>query len=140
MTVFLGATIVNSLESEHGLAQSIEYRRGVGRYVDWTVAWINEGDIRLIRRNGVASQLWLTRAFFNDKFTLGAGAGVYYAIDPFRDRQPAQEGDEALAGIVTATSSLRFDRHWLARVSWNRVVTDYSRDSDVILLGLGYRF
>lgn len=140
VTVFLGATIVNSLESEHGVAHSIEYRRGIGRHVDWTVAWIDEGDVRLIRRNGIASQLWLTRAFFDDRFALGAGAGAYYAIDPYRDRQPDEDGDEAVAAIVTATASVRIDRRWLTRVSWNRIATDYSRDTDIILFGLGYRF
>lgn len=30
--------------------------------------------------------------------------------------------------------------HRLGRVTWNRVATGYSRDTDVFLLGLGYRF
>ena len=29
---------------------------------------------------------------------------------------------------------------WLARVVWDRVVTNYNRDSDVFLLGVGYRW
>jgi len=31
--------------------------------------------------------------------------------------------DERLSGIVTPTASDRFDPRWLARLSWNRVVT-----------------
>jgi hypothetical protein len=50
------------------------------------------------------------------------------------------EEDERLSGIVTLTASYRFDPHWFARLSWNRIVTGYDRDTDVILLGGGYRF
>jgi hypothetical protein len=43
-------------------------------------------------------------------------------------------------GIITLTASYRFDPRWFARLSWNRVVTHYDRDTGVILLGGGYRF
>ena len=26
------------------------------------------------------------------------------------------------------------------RFNWHRIVTDYNRDTDIVLLGLGYRF
>jgi len=45
-----------------------------------------------------------------------------------------------LAGIVTLTGSYRIHRHWDVRTSWNRIVTDYNRDTDIILGGVGYRF
>ena len=43
-------------------------------------------------------------------------------------------------GIVTLTTSYRFHPHWGVRASWNRIVTNYNRDTDVILGGIGYRF
>jgi len=52
----------------------------------------------------------------------------------------ADEEDEYVSGLVTLTFSYRFDRRWLARLSWNRVVTGYDRDTDVILIGGGHRF
>jgi hypothetical protein len=45
-----------------------------------------------------------------------------------------------LSGIVSASASYRFTQHWAARVTWNRVVTRYSRDTDVLMGGVGYRF
>jgi len=140
ITVLLGSTIVNSFESEQDRAKSIEYRRRLGRHVEWTIAWLDEGDSRLIRRNGVTSQLWLVRSFFLDRFLLGAGAGMYFGVDKYRESQLNEEGDEQVSLIVTATASYRFAEHWLTRVSWNRIATDYSRDTDVILVGIGYRF
>lgn len=140
ITVLAGTTIVNSFESQQDTAFAIEYRRGLRPHVDWTVMWMDEGDARLIRRNGIASQLWLARAFFAQRLALSAGVGVYLALDEYRANQPSEEGDEATSGIITASASYRFGSRWLSRLSWNRIVTDYSRDTDVILVGVGYRF
>jgi hypothetical protein len=41
---------------------------------------------------------------------------------------------------VTLTASHRVGRHWVARLSWSRIVSKYDRDSDIILVGAGYRF
>lgn len=139
ITVFLGKTVVNSFGSEESTAQSVEYRRGLSRHIEGTIAWINEGDAELIRRNGMAAQLWLTRAFFGSHLILGVGGGVYYLIDRHRDPVPNEARGDALTGLVTTTGSYRWGEHWLTRLSWNRVVTDYDRDADVFLLGLGYR-
>jgi hypothetical protein len=140
ITVLLGTTIVNSYESEQELARSIEYRRGLSPHVDWTVAWIDEGDAQLVRRNGIATQLWLVRPFLAERLVLGFGAGAYIAVDKHRSHQAGEEGDEAISGIVTATASVRLSNRWTTRASWNRIVTDYSRDTDVLLFGVGYRF
>jgi hypothetical protein len=140
ITVLLGSTIVNSFESEQDLAMSIEFRHRLGRHVEWTVAWLDEGDSRLVRRDGVTTQLWLVRSFFLDRVALGAGAGVYVGVDKYRKNQPSEEGDEAVSLIITATASYRLGARWVTRASWNRIATDYSRDTDVILAGVGYRF
>ncbi len=139
ITVFLGGTIVNSFNSELSAARGVEYRRGLSRHVDVTVGWINEGDAELIRRNGITTQLWLTRGFFDNNLTLGVGGGLYSAVDAYRDPLPGEGSGKTLAGIVTTTASIRFTDHWLTRFSWNRMVTDYNRDTDVIVLGFGYR-
>jgi hypothetical protein len=34
----------------------------------------------------------------------------------------------------------RFFDHWFTRFNWNRVMSNDSRDSDVFLLGVGYRW
>jgi hypothetical protein len=139
LTLFVGRTAVNSFNSEHSLARSIEYRRGLWRNLDWTVSWLNEGDSRLVRRNGICTQLWGVRAFFDDRLALGVGGGAYITIDNY-NKTSANEGDELLSGITTLTASYRIDPHWALRASWNRIVTNYDRDTDVLLGGIGYRF
>jgi hypothetical protein len=137
ITLFAGQTIVNSFNSEHSVATAIEYRRGLWRYVDWTIGWLFEGDSRLLRRNGLTSQLWAVREFLDDRLALGVGGGAYLAIDHYPDIFGA---GEPLSGILTFTGSYRLGPHWHLRTSWNRVVTNYNRDTDVILGGIGYRF
>jgi hypothetical protein len=139
LTVFLGRTIVNSFHSEHSVATAIEYRRGLLPYMDWTLTWLYEGDNRLSRRNGVCTQLWAVRDFFADRLTLGFGGGLYFNVDHYLAQGRNGYEDEA-SGIATLTSSYRFDRHWDLRSSWNRIVTNYNADTDMILAGVGYRF
>lgn len=140
VTAMLGETILNSRSSPSTLGGSIEYRRGLTRLVDWTATWLYEGAKQGIRRNGIASELWLTRAFLDDKLTLSAGAGGYFAVNQrTREGQPGA-GDGRLSGIVSISASYRLSDRWLTRITWNRVVTRYDRDTDVIQAGVGYRF
>ncbi|GFE59512.1 hypothetical protein [Geobacter sp. AOG2] len=138
-TLLLGQTIVNSLESQKSVALAVEYRRRVRRYVDWSASWLYEGDNRLFRRHGVASQLWAIREFFDDRFTVGIGGGAYFPLS-MRAASRHFGVDRSVCGIVTLTSSYRFLPRWDARVSWNRIITSYNHDTDVILGGIGYRF
>jgi outer membrane scaffolding protein for murein synthesis (MipA/OmpV family) len=50
------------------------------------------------------------------------------------------KGDGILSALVSISASYRITHNWSARVTWNRVVTRYSHDTDVILCGIGYRF
>ncbi len=140
LTVFLGQTIVNTFDSQTAFAKAVEYRRGLARYVSGTLSYINEGESSALRRNGVAAQLWLERAFFHDALTLGVGAGPYYAIDLSERGRSTSDDPSRWSGLLTMSASYRISQHWLTRLSWNRTVTGYDRDTDVFLLGLGYRF
>ncbi len=138
ITLFTGRTIANSFDSERSTSLSIEYRRGLWRYLDWTVSWLYEGDSRLIRRDGLTSQLWGVKAFLDDRIALGVGAGAYYSVD--RQAGHNQDGDRMVSAITTLTGSYRLDPRWSLRTSWNRIVTNYDKDTDVIMGGIGYRF
>ncbi|EXI99380.1 outer membrane insertion signal protein [Burkholderia pseudomallei] len=140
VTAMLGETILNSRRSPTALGGSLEYRRGIAKYVDWTATYLYEGAKQSVRRNGIASQVWLTRAFLDDKIALSAGAGAYLTLNERDIRGRPGKGDGRVSGIVSISASYRFDDRWLARVTWNRVVTRYDRDTDVIQAGLGYRF
>ncbi|WP_416048758.1 hypothetical protein [Cupriavidus basilensis] len=135
LTVFGGTTIINNFDSPSGTAFAVEYRRGILPYVDLTATYLNEGDARVVRRQGVAAQAWLVRPFFNDHLTLGIGLGPYVA----RDRDEGG-GITHTLGLFTMSASYRISRSWTSRFSWHRTVTTNSRDSDVMVLGLGYRF
>ncbi len=140
VTVFLGQTIVNSGESENDHARAIEYRRRLGRYLDWTIAWLNEGDPQLIHRNGIITELWLTRHFSDPNISLGLGIGPYIAVDERRNPDADREDNDVIVGIITMSAAYKFNSPWVIRISWNRIVTDYNRDTDVLLWGVGYRF
>ncbi|SAL49480.1 hypothetical protein AWB70_03985 [Caballeronia cordobensis] len=140
VTVMLGTTILNSPDSESNLAESIEYRRGLWHYVDFTASYLHEGGHVQSRRDGVAAQLWATRAFFDDRLTLGVGIGPYLSITQNDDLPQNRTGDGRFSGLVSVSASYRFTDRWLARVTWNRMVTRYDRDADIIEAGVGVRF
>jgi hypothetical protein len=142
ITVMAGETILNSLKSQTSWAEAVEYRRGLTKYVDATIGYLHEGNSLTTRRDGVTSQLWLTRAFLNDRLTLGAGAGLYAAVyqDEGAATRAAGGGDGILSLLLSMSASYRLSTHWSTRITWNRVATRYSRDTDVILGGIGYRF
>jgi hypothetical protein len=137
ITLLLGQTVLNSTKGEKDTAMSVEYRRGLFRYVDWTIAWLNEGDTRPIGRWGVSTQLWAVRSFFDDHLALGIGAGPYLA----RDKYSGDEGQRnTVAGDLSFMAAYRFHPSFAIRAAFSRIITDYSRDTDVFLGGLVYRF
>jgi hypothetical protein len=143
LTLFLGQTIVNNPGSPKSLAWSAEYRRGLLPYLDVTAAWLNEGENELIRRNGAITQLWLVRDFLGDHLTLGGGFGAYLAIDKRGGPPSGVEGSAFASGIMSVTTSLRnlsLDPNLTVRFVMNRILTNYSKDTDIFMLGLGYRF
>lgn len=135
LTLLAGQRITNSLASERERIGALEYRRAAGRYVDWTVTAINEGDGAGAQRNGVATQLWLIRSL-TPRVELGAGAGFY-----FNAKVPDGEGQRShKAGLVSVAGRYHLSLHIVAEALFNRVVTDYHRDADLLLIGLGYTF
>ncbi len=140
ITVFVGGTAVNNDSPDQSIATGIEYRRGIFRYLDWTIGWLYEGDTELLHRNGISTQIWPTRAFLGNRLTLGIGLGIYVALDIGNNPRPGEDEASRLAGIITPTVSYRFGESWLVRFSWSRTVTNYNRDTDVMLVGIGYRF
>lgn len=140
LTAFVGQTIVNSTLSEKAVATGLEFRHGIEPHLDWTLTLLNEGDPQITRRKGLATQVWLVNWVAKGQLMLGAGAGVYYHLDRRRvDPSGGPGGKRDFAGLVAVGASWRFPGLSFIRLIWNRIVTDYSKDSDVILLGLGCR-
>jgi hypothetical protein len=141
VTVFTGQSVVNTLFSAKAVAYALEYRRGVMSHLDWTASGIYEGDPKIVRRSGFATQLWPVNTFFNEHITVGLGLGAYVFVDRNHPvTTTSQRIPAAVAPLVSLTSSVRLSDHWLVRFVWDRVITNYNRDSDVFLVGLGYRW
>lgn len=139
-TAFVGKTVVNTFNSESDMATGLEFRKGIARYCDWTFSYVNEGDPEVTRRNGLATQFWLVDAYLNKKLAVGMGVGAYFYVDRKHAPVEGQEPDGDFAPLLTPTISYRISDRWTARLNWNRVVSDYNKDSDVFLLGIGYRW
>ena len=82
ITVFLGGATINSTKSAGtSIATGIEYRRSIFSYLDWTIGWLYEGDMDLLRRSGLTTQFWPTKSFLDHRISLSIGLGMYIALD-----------------------------------------------------------
>lgn len=140
VAAYFWKTVVSSFSSQTARAEEVEYRRQLWDELHASVGFLNEGDAQLIRRNGFIGEIWAEPSFNSDFWSIGAGIGGYSAIDKYRP-SPGRH----VSGIVSATLSVRPLEHWGVygldvRFLWHRIVTDYNRDTDIVLFGLGYRF
>jgi len=139
VTLFLGQSVVNTLYSESAEASAIEFRHALGKYFDWTLTWLNEGNPSIIRRNGLATQAWFGDVYLDRKLYVGLGVGMYLYFD--RKAAPVgQDSGRDFAPLVSPGIAYEFGDHWTGRLVWHRVISDYNRDSDIFLVGLGYRW
>lgn len=132
---YYGKTVTNSLTVENSRAEEIEYRREIWKELRASVGFLNEGNSQLIRRNGFLAEGWAEPSFNSGRWSIGAGFGIYSAIDKYRPSTGRHVSD-----VVSATASLRLLKHVDVRFLWHRIVTDYNRDADVLLWGIGVRF
>lgn len=139
-TLFAGQSIVNTLFSQQARAYAVEYRRGFASHIDGTLSLIYEGDPEIVRRSGVALQAWGTNTFFAERLSLGVGIGPYIYIDRKHPNSGNSQNPSAIAPLISLTFSGRITESWVTRLTWHRVASSYNRDSDIILLGLGYRW
>ena len=146
LTVFGGQSIVNTFLSQKALAGAAEYRQGLLPHLDGTASFIYEGHAEIVRRSGVALQLWPVNTFFDESTSVGIGVGPYIFIDrnhPVNTGQTVNVGRKnpaAIAPLVSFTIARQLSDHWVVRVIWDRVISNYNRDSDIFLVGLGYRW
>ncbi len=139
ISAYMGKTIVNSMKSEKATAICVEYRRGLMTYLDGSIAYMNEGRNDVLRRNGLIGEVWLTRDFFDEHLALAYGIGAYFALD--HRKGDSRGGTNAVASALNTLSiSYRIVPTVAVKAHWNRMITGYDRDADVIMAGVGYRF
>lgn len=134
ITVFAGGSVVNIHGGQRTFSAQVEYRREIGVHTDWTVAYLNEGSGKNLKRNGALTQLWLAGRFLEERVQVAFGAGVYWTFESSGEI----EGWRALSAIVSPSVAWRFTKRWLVRATWNRVISSYDRDADNFLLGAGH--
>lgn len=144
LTLFGGQTVVNTFLSPKAYAAAAEYRQGLLPHLDATASFIYEGDPKIERRSGVAFQLWPVNTFFDESTSVGIGVGPYVFIDrnhPVMSGQTVNVGlkdPAAVAPLVSLTIARQLSDSWIVRVVWDRVTSNYNRDSDIFLVGLGH--
>jgi hypothetical protein len=139
LLVLAGRSIVNSFKSEKATAYGLEYRDTINPNVEWSVILMDEGKVGVAERIGVSSQVWLLRSF-TDRTVLELGFGAYGVRDQLDRTDAEAERVTRLAGLASIGMRYRINDTWRAQLTWNRVITDYHRDSDVFLLGAGVVF
>jgi len=136
LSFMLGITIINDFESDNYPAWSIDYHQPLSKHIDWSVTYLNEGHPPGLRRDGLASELWGYRSFYQDRLVLALGGGVYGFADT-RDTGGAHQNEHGVAGLVTFTFRSRLTEKLFLRGICHRVVTSNDTDTDVLLIGLG---
>lgn len=140
LTLYGGQSVVNTFLSQKALACAGEYRRGLIPHLDWTASAIYEGDPKIIRRSGVATQLWFVNTFFNDRISMGGGLGPYIYLDHKHPPRTGSKNPAAVAPLASLTFSTQLSDNWIVRLIFDRVTSSYNRDADIFLVGLGYRW
>lgn len=145
---YVGKTVVDSFSPPWSYSEAVEYRRQLfAPFTRVSLAFVNEGNAELIRRRGVIYEGWLEPSFWDGNASVGLGWGGYTAIDKYRPssgRHVSYVVSMTLSArplnLIPALRGTTVGAQTDARVTWHRIITDYNRDTDILLFGLGYRF
>jgi hypothetical protein len=136
-----GMSVVNVIGNGRATATSIEYRRNVWGPLDLSVDAISEGKNELADRYGVAAEVWVKKNLLQNRLTLSIGGGPYVVTDRLKTNDDGMKDTKPfVAGIFSMSASYRISNHWDVRAMWHRPFTNYNRDSDIWLGGVGYQF
>jgi len=117
----------------------IDYRHGIYKNIEGSLAWINEGHVAGHHRDGNAFEVWYRLPWFENTFRFSFGVGPYY----FYDTQPLPGTDDSLnlhsvAPIFSLSASgVIYDR-WFWRLVANRINPTTDIKTDTLVLGVGY--
>jgi len=137
--IFAGRTILNSLSSEAAEAWGIEYRRAFSSHWALGVAYANEGDPVLMRRDGLSLQAWLGGSPAAGPIYLGVGVGPHLARISLRESSGGAVDDFNRIGLrVSMGIGYCVAPDWMIRANWHRTFSSYDRDTDMFVAGIGY--
>jgi hypothetical protein len=143
LTAMAGETVVNNFNSPRGLAWGADLRYRLTPYVDAIGTYLDEGDARVVKRKGAAGQLGLKREFLNHHADVGVAGGFYLARDSDYSGPPTNllgvvTTHSQVLGLLTMTATYRAEAGFRVRAYWYRTLTTNGRDTDVVMLGLGW--
>jgi hypothetical protein len=135
--IMAGRAVLNSFRSESSSAQALSLRTKITPHLAASLTYTEAQNVPLDWHSGAAVQLWAETSL-TSAFSVGAGVGVFITADRSNTAGASSATDPA--GILGITMAYAISSHWDARAIWNRVTTRDDDDSDIVLVGLGYRF
>jgi hypothetical protein len=135
--VMAGRVVLNSFRSEGCFAEALSLRTKISTHFAASLTYTEAQNVPLDWHSGAAVQLWAETSL-TSVFSVGAGVGVFITADRSSTVDTTSANDPA--GILGITMAYNIGSHLVARAIWNRVTTRDDDDSDIVLLGLGYRF
>jgi hypothetical protein len=137
IAIFAGATDTDDHTSV-SYSWQLEYRQRLLSYLDFSLAYLNEGHVPGHHRDGASAQLWAVTPRFGGHFDLALGAGPYFYFDTqAADAGPGFRDYHGVGAIVTGSLSYYFNSSWFARLNLSEVHTPGDEDTRTLLLGVG---
>jgi hypothetical protein len=150
LLLWCGATAAQDLTFGYGRTRSdsprdatfgwsLSYAHDLSRHFAVGLAYQNEGHVPGHHRDGFAPQVW-ARLPLSARFSLAAGVGPYRYFDTIPSANAAGYEDRNGWGVLYSAAA-RYDLagHWLLELRYNRTALRAGMDTDMLLLGLGYR-
>ncbi|WP_426109876.1 hypothetical protein [Massilia sp. PWRC2] len=119
-TSLLAGSLDNHEVDERSSAVQLGFAQRMNEVFTVSAEYLNEGHPSRHHRDGLAGQGWLQMAARDTGACFGVGSGPHFLVD--------------------TTLRYRQSRQWRTQLSWSRVLTDYHRGADMLLLGLGKAF
>jgi hypothetical protein len=137
LAAFWGATDTDDHTSV-SYSWQLEYRQSLRSYLDFSLAYLNEGHVPGHHRDGASAQIWAVTPRFGGHFDLALGAGPYFYFDTqTADATPGFRDYHGVGAIVTGSLSYYFASRWFVRVNLSEVHTPGDEDTRTLLLGVG---
>jgi hypothetical protein len=132
-----GKTVRNSFRSPDAATEGVGVRADASDHFAVSLGFIDANGARLGWNSATTAQIWLGTNLSRD-FRVEAGLGGLFPVDATKvDGHSLSSDPSAMVSIAGAYS---LSPHWIARLIWDRVGTGDSRDADIVLVSVGYRF
>lgn len=137
IAVFGGQAVSNSLNDARSNTWAVSQKVGHG---NWSAeyGYLNEGHRDGTKRDGIFALVGAEHRV-TERFSTSFSVGPYITADT-QDTGPGTYRDVYGVALLAGMGlSVDLSRHWQLLMPWRHVMTFHDRDSDVFLIGIGYR-